>query len=108
MLGPAQPFRLLGTECRRDDAIWPGQSPFRGLVDRPEPWRRDRQNAALPFDQDVTRIGGCGGDEGEPAGLSGCRLLTDPFRQGAGFAETSARKTHQRATKARARVASAK
>src|SRR5262252_3161143 len=37
-------------------------------------------------------IGGGGGDEGDPAGLSGCRLLTHPFRQGAGLAKTSARK----------------
>src|SRR3954453_13878805 len=34
----------------------PGQPSFRGLIDRPEPRRRDRQNAALAFDQDVARI----------------------------------------------------
>ena len=68
----AQPFRLLGAEGRRDGAIRPGQPSLRGLVDGPEPRRRYRQNATLSFDQDVARIGGGGGDDGDPATAHRC------------------------------------
>ena len=80
MLRAAQSLRLLGTKGRRDRAIRPGQPPFRGLVNRPKPGRGDCENAALSFNQDIARIR-CGGrDEGNPAGLSGYRLLAYPFR----------------------------
>src|SRR5437868_11682271 len=92
MLGTAQPFRLLGTEGRRNGAIRPGQPPFRGLVSRPKPWRRDRENAAVSFDQNVADIGGGGRDEGDPAGPSRSRLMADPFCQGAGLAKAPTRK----------------
>src|SRR5207302_8893920 len=91
MLRTAQSFGLLGTKRRGHSAIRPGQPSFRGLVDRPEPWRRDRQNAAFSFDQDIARIGGGGRDEGDPAGLTGCCLLAYPFCQGAGLSKTPAR-----------------
>jgi hypothetical protein len=42
----------------------------------------------LSFNQDIARIGGGGRDEGNPAVLSGCRLLAHPFRQGAGLSKT--------------------
>src|SRR5690349_22701638 len=89
MLGSAQSFGLLGTKCRRDRAIRPSQPSFRGLVDRPEPWRRDGKNAAFSFDQDIARIGRGGRDEGDPAGLSGCCLVAYPFCQGAGLNMTA-------------------
>src|SRR5690349_24751324 len=91
MLGSAQSFGLLGTKCRRHGAVRPSQPSFGGLVNRPEPWRRDGKNAAFSFDQDIARIGGGGRDEGDPAGLSGCRLVAYPFCQRAGLSKTTAR-----------------
>jgi len=44
--------------------------------------------------QNVARIGSGGGDEGDPAGLSRCRLLAHPFRQGAGLAKPPTRQLH--------------
>jgi hypothetical protein len=41
--------------------------------------------------EDIARIDGGGRDEGDPAGLSGCRLLAYPLRQGAGLSKTPAR-----------------
>ena len=90
MLGTAQSFGLLGTKGRRQGAIRPGQPSFRGLVDRSEPWWRNGKNAAFSFNQDIARIGGGGRDEGNPAGLSGCRLLTHPFCQRARLSKTPA------------------
>ena len=75
MLRTAQSFRLFGTECRCDCAVRPGQPPFRGLVDWPEPWRRDRKDAAFAFNQNVARIGCRGRDECNPAGLPRCHWL---------------------------------
>jgi hypothetical protein len=89
MLGTAQTVGLLGAECRRNDAIRPGQPPFRGLVDRPAPWRRDRKNPAFAFDQDIARIGGGCRDECDPAGLPRGRLLAHPLCQGTGFSKTA-------------------
>jgi hypothetical protein len=68
-----------------------GQPSFRGLVDRLEPGRGDRQNAALSFHQDIARIGGGGRDEGNSASLTGSCLLAHPFRQCPGLAKTPAR-----------------
>ena len=90
MLGTAQSFGLLGTKCRRDGAIRPAQASFRGLVDRPEPRRCDRKNAAVSFNPDIARIGGGGRDEGNPRGLSGRRLLTHPFCQRARLSKAPA------------------
>jgi hypothetical protein len=60
-------------------------------IDRPEPRRGDRQNAALSFHQDIARIGGGGRDEGNSASLTGSCLLAHPFRQCPGLAKTPAR-----------------
>src|SRR5690242_11804876 len=54
-------------------------------------WRRDGKNAAFSFDQDIACIGGGGRDEGDPAGLSVCRLVAYPFCQRAGLSKTTAR-----------------
>src|ERR1700730_1815867 len=90
MLRAAQPFRLLGAEGCRDGAIWPGKPPFRGLVYRPAPWRRDRKNAALAFDQYIASIGSGRRDERNPARLSECCLLADPLRQSSRFPKATA------------------
>src|SRR5215472_13237662 len=91
MLPTAQPVGFFGTECRRNGAIRPGQPPLRGLVDRTERGRRDRQNAALALHQDIARISGGGGDEGNPAGSPRGHLLANPLRQGARFSKAAAR-----------------
>src|SRR5215470_4840065 len=82
MLGTAQPFRFLRAKGRGDGAVRPSQAPFRGLVYGPAPRRCHREKAALSFDQDVARVGGGRRDDGDPAGLSGCRLPARPLCQG--------------------------
>src|SRR4029077_480149 len=90
MLGTAQPFRLLGAKGRGDGSVRPGQAPLRGLVYRPAPWRRHRENAALSFYQDIARIGGGRRDDANPAGPSRGALTAYPFCQGAGLAKAAA------------------
>src|SRR5215469_14208942 len=92
MLGTAQSFRLLRAKRRCNGTVRPSEPSLRGFVDRPEPWRRDRQDAAFSLDQDIAGIGGSCGDKRDPAGLARCHLTAYPLSQGAGLAKTAAGK----------------
>src|SRR3954452_18357547 len=69
---------------------WARSAAVRGLVDRPQPRRSDGKNAALPFDQDITRVGSGGCDQRNSTGQPQKDLLAYPLRQGADFSKASA------------------
>lgn len=86
----AETIWLLGGVKVALGAVWPDEPQLRRLVDRREPGRGDREDAALSLDEDVADIARRGADQRLPSVALRANGIDRPLAQGARLAEPAA------------------
>src|SRR5271169_874185 len=94
MLRAAQTLRLVGRERGGDRAAGPGQSALAGLVNRPVPVGRTRQDPGRPLDQNISAIGRRSRDKSDPPRHTVNNMVDGEFTETSRLPEPPASEQH--------------